>query len=133
MVKDLKSPEDVKKTMKSTKPVAIFFYMTTCPHCQVMHGPWEELAKDMKDVDFEKVESEHVPSELGIMGYPHFVLVQDGKEKKSAGGEMTKQDLKAKLFSGAGKRSKRGRSRRLTRRRVKIAHRTARVNVSLRK
>jgi thiol-disulfide isomerase/thioredoxin len=133
MVKDLKSPEDVKKTMKSTKPVAIFFYMTTCPHCQVMHGPWEELAKDMKDIEFEKVESEHVPSDLGIMGYPHFILVQDGKEKKSAGGEMTKQDLKAKLFSGAGKRSKRGRSRRLTRRRVKVAHRTARVHVSLRK
>jgi thiol-disulfide isomerase/thioredoxin len=133
MVKDLKSPEDVKKTMKSTKPVAIFFYMTTCPHCQVMHGPWEELAKDMKDIEFEKVESEHVPSDLGIMGYPHFMLVQDGKEKKSAGGEMTKQDLKAKLFSGAGKRSKRGSSRRLTRRRVKVAHRTARVHVSLRK
>jgi thiol-disulfide isomerase/thioredoxin len=133
MVKELKSPEDVKKAMKSAKPVAIFFYMTTCPHCQVMHDPWDALEKEMKDVEFEKVESEHVPSELGIMGYPHFMLVQDGKEKNTAGGEMSKDDLKAKLFSGAGKRSKRSRSRRLTRRRVKVAQRTSRVRVSLRK
>ena len=132
-MKELKSPEDVKKAMKSTKPVAIFFYMSTCPHCQVMHEPWDKLSKDMKDVEFEKVESEHVPAELGIMGYPHFTLVQDGKQKKTAGGEMSKEDLKAKLFSGAGKRSKRVRSRRLTRRRVKVAHRTSRVHVSLRK
>ncbi len=131
MVKELKSPEDVKKSMKSSKPVAIFFYMSTCPHCVVMHSPWNELAKDMKGVEFEKVESENVPGELGIMGYPHFVLVRDGKQKKSTGGEMSKDDLKSKLFGGAGKRSKRVRSRRLTRRRVKVTHRTARVNVAL--
>lgn len=133
MVKELKSTEDVKKSLKSTKPVAIFFYMSTCPHCTVMHKPWEELSNDMKDVTFEKVESEHVPSDTGIMGYPHFIVVRDGKQSKTAGGEMSKEELKAKLFSGSGKRSKRVRSRRLTRRRVKIAHRTARIRVSLRK
>ena len=132
-MKELKSPEDVKKTMKSTKPVAIFFYMTSCPHCQVMHKPWDELAKDMKDVEFEKVESEHVPEELGISGFPHFVLIQDGKEKKSVGGEMSKEDLKTRLFSSAGKRSKRHRTRRLARRRIKVAHRTSRVHITLRK
>lgn len=133
MVKELKSTEDVKKTLKSAKPVAVFFYMSTCPHCQVMHKPWDDLEKEMKDITFEKVESEHVPDDLGIMGYPHFMLIQDGKEQKTAGGEMSKEDLKAKLFSGAGKRSKRSRARRLTRRRIKVAHRTSRVHVSLRK
>jgi len=134
MVKQLKSTEDVKKLMKSTKPVAIFFYMETCPHCQVMHKPWNDLAKEMKDVDFEKVESDHVPDELGISGYPHFILIQDGKQKKTLGGEMSKDDLKSRLFSGGRRRiSKRRRSLRLTGRRRKVAHRTARVNVSLRK
>jgi len=134
MVKEVKSTEDVKKLMKSTKPVAIFFYMETCPHCQVMHKPWDDLEKEMKDVDFEKVESEHVPDELGISGYPHFILVQDGKKKKTVGGEMSKEDLKSRLFSG-GRRpvSKRNRSLRLRRRRGKVAHRTARMNVSFRK
>ena len=133
MVKELKNSEDVKKTMKSAKPVAIFFYMSACPHCTVMHKPWDDLAKDMKGVAFEKVESEHVPSDLGIMGYPHFVLIKDGKEVKTAGGEMSKDDLKTKLFSGAGKRSKRSRSRRSIGRRDKTRHRTARVHMSLRK
>ena len=131
-MKELKNPEDVKKSMKSTKPVAIFFYMSTCPHCTVMHSPWDKLSTEMKDVDFEKVESEHVPSDLGIMGYPHFVLVKDGKQKKTAGGEMTKDELKSKLFSSAGKRSNRGRSRRLRRSRFKSRHRTARRRVSFR-
>lgn len=126
-MKELKNPEDVKKSMKSTKPVAIFFYMSTCPHCTVMHSPWDKLSDEMKDVDFEKVESEHVPSDLGIMGYPHFVLVKDGKQKKTAGGEMTKDELKSKLFSSAGKRS-----RRLRRSRLKSRHRTARRRVSFR-
>ena len=134
MVKEVKSIEDVKKLMKSTKPVAIFFYMSTCPHCQVMHKPWDDLEKEMKDVTFEKVESEFVPDELGISGYPHFMLVEDGKQKKTVGGEMSKDDLKSRLFGGGRRRSsKRHRSRRLTRRRFKVAHRTARVHVSLRK
>lgn len=134
MVKELKSTEDVKKLMKSTKPVAIFFYMETCPHCQVMHKPWDDLEKEMKDVDFEKVESEHVPDELGISGYPHFILIQDGKQKKKVGGEMSKEDLKSRLFSGGRRRSsKRRRSLRLTRRRLKVPHGTARIRVSLRK
>ena len=134
MVKEVKNTEDVKKLMKSTKPVAIFFYMDTCPHCQVMHKPWDDLEKEMKDVDFEKVESEHVPGELGISGYPHFILIQDGKQKKKVGGEMSKEDLKSSLFSGGRRRiSKRSRSRRLSRRRGKVMHRTARVKRSLRK
>ena len=131
-MKELKDPEDVKKSMKSTKPVAIFFYMSTCPHCTVMHSPWDKLASEMKDVDFEKVESENVPSELGIMGYPHFVLVKDGKQAKTAGGEMTKDELKSKLFSSAGKRSNRVRSQRFRRSRLKSRHRTARRRVSFR-
>ncbi len=134
MVTEVKSTEDVKKLMKSTKPVAIFFYMETCPHCQVMHKPWDDLANEMKDVDFEKVESEHVPRELGISGYPHFVFVKDGKKKKTIGGEMSKDDLKSRLFSGGRRRiSKRRRSLRLSRRRGKVAHRTTRVHMALRK
>jgi hypothetical protein len=37
------------------------------------------------------------------------MLIKDGKEMKSVGGEMSKEALKAKLFGG-------GRRRRLTRR-----------------
>lgn len=130
-MKELKSSEEVKKSITSTKPIAVFFYMNSCPHCQVMHKPWGDLEKEMKDIEFEKVESEHVPDELGISGFPHFVLIQNGK-KKSAGGEMSKEALKSKLFGSGGSRVKRRRTRRLGGRRGKVAHRSSRVNVSLR-
>jgi thioredoxin-like negative regulator of GroEL len=138
-MKELKSEEDVTKALASKSPVAIFFYMTTCPHCQVMHEPWEALAKEAGDVEFVKAESAVVPSALGISGFPHFVMVRDGKEQKSADGEMSKDELKTKLLSRGGRRRRRGvvrtqrrRSGRFTRRVVKVAHRTARVDVPLR-
>lgn len=121
-MKELTSQEDVKKELESKEPVAIFFYMTTCPHCQVMHGPWDDLAASMPDVKFVKVESENVPSDLAISGFPHFKMVRDGKEVASADGEMGKDELKKKL-TGAGRRR---RSRRLTRRRGKRTRRTSR-------
>jgi len=96
-----------------------------------MHKPWGDLEKEMKDIEFEKVESEHVPDELGISGFPHFVLIQNGK-KKSAGGEMSKEGLKSKLFGSGGSRVKRRRTRRLGSRRGKVAHRPSRVRMSLR-
>lgn len=112
--------------MGSQKPVAIFFFMSTCPHCQVMHTPWDELESEKKDTQFYKVESEHVPEELGIHIFPEFVVAQNGKVKKSVGGEMSKDDLKTKLFGTSGGRRRtrvrRGRSRRLTRRGRKVAH-----------
>jgi thiol-disulfide isomerase/thioredoxin len=136
-MKELKSENDVKKAMESKNPVAIFFYMTTCPHCQVMHEPWENLAKETSDVEFVKAESSVVPSALGISGFPHYVMIRDGKEEKSADGEMTKEELKSKLLSRGGRRrrsvrTQRRRSRRFARRVVKVAQRTARVGVPFR-
>ena len=136
-MKELKSEDEVKKALSSKTPFAIFFYMTTCPHCQVMHEPWEKLEKETGDVEFAKAESSVVPSALGINGFPHFVMVRDGKKEKTADGEMTKEELKSKLLSRGGRRrrsvrTQRRRSRRFARRVLKVAHRTARVHVPLR-
>ena len=97
----------------------------------VMHKPWEELEKEDEDVEFTKVESEHVPSELGVTGYPHFVLVKGGTQVASADGEMSKDELKSKLLGRGG--AKRRRTLRGARRSRKVAHRSTRVHVSLRK
>lgn len=131
-MKEIKSTEELKQELKSSKPVAIFMYMTTCGHCQAMHDPWDALAKEMPDVEFEKVNSELVPDEMGINGYPYFLMVKDGKTKKTSVGQMEKDELKNKLFRG-GRRRKGRNTRRLTRRIRKVAHRSARVHVSLRK
>lgn len=131
-MKEIQSTEELKKELKSSKPVAIFMYMTTCGHCQAMHEPWDALEKEMPDVQFEKVNSELVPDEMGITGFPYFVMVKDGKQKQKSVGRMEKDELKKKLFGG-GRRRKGRNTRRLARRVRKVTHRSTRIHVSLRK
>jgi hypothetical protein len=111
--------DELKKLLKSQTPVAVFYYMETCPHCVAMHRPWDELSREVPDTKFVKIESEDVPSEMGIYGYPHFEVVGNSTKKK-ADGQMSKDDLKAKLFGklgGALLRRTRRKSRRLRTRR----------------
>jgi len=99
----------LKKEIQSGKPVAIFFYMDGCPHCDAMKKPWSDLEKENRTTGFCKIESSKIPSDMGITGFPHFEV--HGKSKKTADGEMTKEELKKKLFGASG-----GRRRRMTRR-----------------
>lgn len=115
----------LKKEIKSGKPVAIFFYMDGCPHCDKMKKPWDDLEKEVPHTDFCKIESSRVPSEMGITGFPHFEV--HGKSKKVVDGSTTKAELKKKLFGegggrSTGRRRTRRRTLRHTRRVLKIKH-----------
>ena len=115
---ELKDVAKVRDPLKPKGPIVIFFYLDGCGHCEAMKQPYWDLSKEVTGMKFYKAESEHVPEELGITGFPQFVKVQDGKQTKSVGGEMSKEELKAKLLGGGRrKRTRRHRSRRLTRRR----------------
>lgn len=109
---ELKDINKVRKLLKESGPLMIFFRLDGCGHCEAMKGPYAELQKEMPDTKFYTVESQFVPSELGISGFPHFIKIDKGK-KKSTGGEMTVDELKKQL----GGRRTRHRTRRLTRRR----------------
>lgn len=132
-MKEIKDEAEIKKLMKSKEPVAIFYYAAWCPHCKVMHEPWSELEKEEKgNTKFVKMESEDIPEDLGITGFPHFVLVKNGSVTKQVDGEMSKDELKTQLLGGAnGGRRRRGGTRRLRNRVRKVAHRSLRNNVSL--
>lgn len=125
-MKELKSPQEVKDILTSKEPVAIFFYMETCGHCKVMHEPWAKLEKEKGGVKFVKVESEHIPSEVGVGGFPEFKLVKDGKIQKTVSGEMDGGALKSALFGGGR------RSLRKTHRIRNTFHRSSRRSVRLR-
>jgi len=129
-MKELKRSEDIKKCLKSSKPVAIFFYMDGCPHCEAMKPIWEDLEKENPRIEFVEIESTNVPSELGIVGYPKFMKIEGSKQVGSADGEMTKEELKGKLLHTGGRR-RRNRSRRLRRTRRKTLHRSTRRNIPL--
>ena len=64
-MKEVKSPEELRKLLNSDDSLVIFYFLNTCPHCQVMHKPFEELEKEEKGKrKFAKVESENIPEEL---------------------------------------------------------------------
>ena len=108
--------DTLKKEIKSGKPIAIFFYMDGCPHCDKMKKPWDDLEKEVPHTDFCKIESSKVPSELGITGFPHFEVHSKSKKKKVVDGSSSKEELKKKLFGTGGRRRTRRRTLRLTRR-----------------
>lgn len=124
----MKDVKDIKKFLKSSKPVAIFFYMDGCPHCEAMKPIWNELEHETPSVEFVAVESANVPSDMGITGYPKFMKIERSKQVGSADGEMTKEELKGKLLTSGGRR-RRNRSRRVRRTRRKALHRTTRRNI----
>jgi len=127
-MKEAKDAKDVKKAMTSSEPVAVFFYLPGCPHCEHMEQPWKELGDEMKGVQFVVVKSDLAPPDVQQGGYPQFKLVKGGQIVAKADGEMSKAQLKEELF---GLRGARRRARRLTRRRRKVAHRSTRVRVAL--
>jgi thiol-disulfide isomerase/thioredoxin len=47
--------DTLKKEIKSGKPIAIFFYMDGCPHCDKMKKPWDDLEKEVPHTDFCKI------------------------------------------------------------------------------
>jgi len=120
-MKTVKS-EELKKLLKSQTPVAVFYFMETCPHCIPMHAPWDELAREKPDTKFVKIESADVPSEMGITGFPHFEVISAGITKK-ADGQMSKKDLRKKLFGKLGGRLLRSRKTR----RLRALRKTRRV------
>lgn len=129
-MKEITDSEEIKKLMKSKEPVAIFYYAAWCPHCKVMHEPWNELEKEEHGkAKFVKMESEDIPSELGISGYPHFVMVKGGRVQAQASGEMPKEQLKHELLLNRLSRG-RTRSRRSRRSVRKVRHRTLRNHMA---
>ena len=111
--------------MKGKNPIVIFFYMAGCPYCERTMPAWNDVASKGLPYTFAQVESEHVPADTGITGFPHFmarhsggsVTVSDGS-KSSASEIESSLNLKPKL--GGRRRNKRRttrvRARRSTRR-----------------
>lgn len=122
MTDELKYEADIKKALSSKEPVVIFFYMIGCPYCEKMNGPWESLKAKHSDTKFVRIESQNVPKSLKIGGFPHFMRIENGKEK-SVKGSTTEEALEKALFGLRG-----GRSRRL-RRRTRKVKRTLRRHV----
>ena len=86
------------EVIQADKPVIIDFWAAWCGPCQMMGPVVEELADEIQDVKFGKINVDEQPelaAKFGVMSIPTFIMMKDGKEVKKTMGAMPKSDLAA--------------------------------------
>ncbi|MBE4939956.1 thioredoxin family protein [Bacillus thuringiensis] len=90
------SLSDLQKNLKEKKEETVYFYQTSCVHCQKLSPVLVPMAKDlnvdMKVMDIEKLDAPW--DEYKIQGTPTIIHFKDGKEVSRISGEQPKDKLK---------------------------------------
>jgi len=105
--------------------IIIYFFMNGCPYCEKTKPVWDEFKSKQKGFEFAEIESDQIPdskkNELGISGFPHFLMIKNKKRKAVSGSKSTLKELKDAFslgsFSGGRSRRFRRRVRKTLRRR----------------
>lgn len=92
----IKSLSDLQKNLKEKKEETVYFYQTSCVHCQKLSPIVVPMAKDlnvdMKVMDIEKLDAPW--DEYKIKGTPTIIHFKDGKEVSRISGEQPEDKLK---------------------------------------
>lgn len=84
------------EVLKSEKPVFIDFWASWCGPCQMVGPMVEELAEEIADVKFAKVnvdEEQELARQFEVMSIPTMVLLKDGKVVDTTIGAQPKEDI----------------------------------------
>ncbi|MBJ8052389.1 thioredoxin family protein [Bacillus cereus] len=90
------SLENLNKNIEDKKVQTVYFYQTSCVHCQKLSPIVVPMAKDlnvdMKVMDIEKLDAPW--DEYKITGTPTIIHFKDGKEVSRISGEQPKEKFK---------------------------------------
>lgn len=90
------SLEDLNKNIEDKKEQTIYFYQTSCVHCQKVSPTVVPLAKDL-NVDMKVIDIENLNEpwdKYDIKGTPTIIHFKDGKEVSRISGEQSKEKFK---------------------------------------
>ena len=88
------------KEVINNKKVLVDCYATWCGPCRMLSPIIEELANEIKDCNFYKLDvdnSREVTKEYGIMSIPTLLIFEDGELKEKIVGFMPKDEIADKL------------------------------------
>lgn len=86
------SVDELKTNLKEGKDQTIYFYQTSCTHCQKVSPIIVPMTKDM-GIDMKVLDLEKEPDgwdEFKIEGTPTIIRYKDGKEVSRISGEKSK-------------------------------------------
>ncbi|MEF7659334.1 MULTISPECIES: thioredoxin family protein [Bacillus] len=90
------SLEDLNKNIEDKKEQTIYFYQTSCVHCQKVSPIVVPLAKDL-NVDMKVIDIENLNEpwdKYNIQGTPTIIHFKDGKEVSRISGEQSQEKFK---------------------------------------
>ncbi|HDR4901255.1 thioredoxin family protein [Bacillus cereus] len=90
------SLKDLNKNIEDKKEQTIYFYQTSCVHCQKVSPIVVPLAKDL-NVDMKVIDIENLNEpwdKYNIQGTPTIIHFKDGKEVSRISGEQSKDKFK---------------------------------------
>ncbi len=94
---EIKEQEFESKVLNSNKKVLVDFYANWCGPCRMLSPVVEELAREMEEVEFYKInvdDAEEVSRKYGVMSIPTLITFQDGKVVNQSVGLKSKNELK---------------------------------------
>jgi thioredoxin 1 len=89
---------------EADKPVIVEFWHERCSACLEMKPIYEEIAEDIDDVKFTRVnileskENRKYAIQLGVRSTPTFMIICDGTPIGSLVGIFSKEDLKEQII-----------------------------------
>ena len=86
------------EVIKSDKPVLVDFWASWCGPCRMVGTYLEDLAEELPDVKFVKVdidENSTNAAKYGVMSIPNLVLFKNGEIINRQVGALPKNELKA--------------------------------------
>ncbi len=89
-----------EEVVSSGKPVLVDFWASWCGPCRMLSPVVDQLADEISDVKFGKVNVDEEPGlaqKFGVMSIPTLILFKDGKAVNQSIGVVPKEQILALL------------------------------------
>lgn len=90
-VETLNDSNFTQKVLQGKGEIMVEFFATWCPHCQRMAPVINDLANQLPDITFYRVDIDESPdlaNEYAPNGFPTFVVFENGQNLRTTAGEQ---------------------------------------------